>query len=84
MGDGEGTPSVEHEYAQNTGLDPLPLLSLILACILGDRLNHAQFTDEKTEDQRDEGIALDPTEELGGQVCPLITETSFKARHLGP
>lgn len=53
--------------APSTGLDPLLLLSLILTLILGDRLNHAQFTEEKTEDGRDEGIALSPSEDLGFQ-----------------
>lgn len=50
MGDGEGTPSAEHLCAPNTGLDPFFLLSLIPTLILENRLNHAQFTEEKTED----------------------------------
>lgn len=52
-------------YAPSTGLDPFLILSLILTLILGDRPHHAQFTDEKTEDRRDEYIVLDPTAELG-------------------
>lgn len=55
MGDGEGTPSGEHHLlstycAPNAGLDPFFLLLLIPTLILEDRLDHAQFTEEKTED----------------------------------
>lgn len=48
-------------YALSTELDTFLILSLILTLILGDMVHHAQFTEEKTEDWRDEESVLNPT-----------------------
>lgn len=62
--DGEGTSSIKYLLCFKHWVDPFLILSLILTLNLGDRLHQAQFTEEKTEDQRDEGIVLNPTAEL--------------------
>ena len=63
-------------YARSTGLDP-SILSLSLTVILGDRLPCAQFTEEKTEDQR-EGGRDHPPPHKQNWVYPLMTQDLFQ------